>query len=158
MLGHPYVMSVLVPCPGCARHVRASESACPFCAAALPTDLASHAVPPANRRLTRGAAFTFAATVVVGSAVACGGTVDQGGGSTMYGLPNIEDAGWQDGGQPIPAYGAAYVDSGSNDDGGILPMYGAAFPPDAGDAGGGGALDGGTAALYGMPPPPPEPK
>ncbi|MEO8875485.1 MAG: hypothetical protein ABI461_07860 [Polyangiaceae bacterium] len=130
-------MSVLVPCPGCARHVRASESACPFCSADLPNDLASRAVPAATRRMSRGAVFTFAATVVVGSVVACGGdiVVDQGGGQTMYGLANIEDSGAYDSGQPMPPYGIAYVDSGEDDGGGILPMYGAAYPDDAGDGG-----------------------
>jgi hypothetical protein len=27
--------TTLIPCPACSRHVRASDAACPFCAAAL---------------------------------------------------------------------------------------------------------------------------
>ena len=32
----------LAPCPGCARHVRASERRCPFCRAALPAGFGAH--------------------------------------------------------------------------------------------------------------------
>ncbi len=31
----------LVPCPGCRRHLKADETACPFCRAALPKALAA---------------------------------------------------------------------------------------------------------------------
>ncbi len=59
-------MSDLAPCPACRRHVRVDESACPFCASALP------AVPPrvlTPGRLTRAAVFAGA---IAGTA-ACGG-------------------------------------------------------------------------------------
>lgn len=144
--------STLVPCPSCARHVLASETNCPFCSAALPTDLASRAVPPAGRRLNRAAAFVFGASLAVAG---CSGEVDGGGttgGSSSGG--NGQDAG---------------TDSGPDDGGGVMPLYGDPPPQDAGpdvtDDGGGSALygvpppidagDGGGAPLYGAPPPNP---
>jgi hypothetical protein len=149
-------MNPLVPCPTCDRHVRASETACPFCDSALPTDLASRAVPPANRRLNRAAAFTFAASLAVVSAsvstAACGGVVegpdDHGGGQAMYGIARVDDGGAViDDGGTAALYGLAYVDSGAPEDGGgILPMYGAANP-DAGEP----PDDGGIVAAYGLP-------
>lgn len=53
----------LVPCPSCARHVRASEQACPFCRSALPAGLGARAVPNTTQRLSRAAVFTFAASL-----------------------------------------------------------------------------------------------
>lgn len=64
-------MSALVPCTSCSRHVRAVETACPFCGGNLPADLASRAVPSTTRRLDRLATFTFAVGLTV---AACGGT------------------------------------------------------------------------------------
>ncbi len=150
-------MNVLVPCPSCARHVRASESACPFCASALPTDLARHAVPPATRRMNRAAAFTFAATLAVSagaiSTSACGGTVEQGpddhgGGQAMYGTARADDGGATiDDGGTAAMYGLAYVDSGAPEDAGQpTPAYGLPFPEDAGPPD-----DGGLVAAYGLP-------
>jgi len=57
----------MTPCPGCSRHVRDGELACPFCASAL--------APPRPRapvvgRVTRAAVFSAAL-------VACGGKKDE---------------------------------------------------------------------------------
>jgi hypothetical protein len=53
----------LLPCPGCARHARASEPACPFCGAAL---VFSHRKQsPKLRRLGRAAAWAFGASLSV---------------------------------------------------------------------------------------------
>ncbi|MEO8875487.1 MAG: hypothetical protein ABI461_07870 [Polyangiaceae bacterium] len=107
-------MSVLVPCPGCARHVRASESACPFCSAELPTDLASRAVPAAGRRLSRAAAFTFATTLAVAGAAGTEACTS----CTLYGAPPI-DIGTEDGGGDgghASLYGIAPNDSGIDHD------------------------------------------
>lgn len=60
-------MSDLRPCPECRRHVRADESACPFCAAAL--EPAAPAALPVGR-LTRAAVFTAG---VVAAGAGCGG-------------------------------------------------------------------------------------
>jgi hypothetical protein len=75
-----FAMMTLVPCPSCARHVRAGEGACPFCSSALPVDLAARAVPAATRRLSRVAAFGFAAAVAaLGTASTTGCAADSDG-------------------------------------------------------------------------------
>lgn len=140
-------MSPLVPCPSCARHVRSSESACPFCSAQLPSRLASRAVPSTSRRLDRLAAFTFATTVAV---VGCSGTTetptveeDIGAVQPMYGKPPDYDAGPKDAGKR---------DSGARDSGRDARPDGAV---DAGPADAGPCEvrdDGGVMALYGLPP------
>lgn len=68
-------MSALVPCTACSRHVRATESACPFCHHDLPANLASRAIPSPTRRLDRLATFTFAVGLTV---AACGGVSGDG--------------------------------------------------------------------------------
>ena len=119
----------LAPCPSCARHVRATETACPFCARSLPRGLAARVPPAADVRLTRLAAFTFAASVAVGAGavvVACsgqtddGGERDSGGVAPMYGEP------------PSDAAGGDGSDA-ARDTGGIAPMYGE--PADSGGIG-----------------------
>lgn len=61
-------MSALLPCPSCARHVRATSSSCPFCHCALtPVD-----VPVATTggaRVSRAMLFAFGATLIAGSAL-----------------------------------------------------------------------------------------
>ncbi len=65
-------MNRLEPCPGCSRHVRWEESACPFCQQPLAlAQLPPRAAP--SRRLGRAATFAFGASVVGATAlVACG--------------------------------------------------------------------------------------
>lgn len=123
-------MSPLVPCPSCARHVRAAESACPFCATSLPSDLAARAVPPAPRRLERLAAFTFAATV---AATACGGKSETPGEESVDGGTSSSSS------SSSSSSGSSGASSGSS---GVAPPYG--LPPEDG---------GGPAALYGAPAP-----
>jgi hypothetical protein len=80
------------PCPRCKRHLRAGESACPFCGAPLPADFcpAPRAVAPVT------GPFARAAILFVGAATtACGG-------------PSGEPI-------PLPYYGPAVVDSGSEE-------------------------------------------
>src|SRR5689334_224888 len=105
----------LVACPTCSRHVRTTETACPFCAAALPrTHVARKSAP---RRLDRAAAFFFGASVTLG---ACTGEVtDEKGASGMH------DGGPEDDGSVSAHYGLPPpVDAGTDDDGGELAMYG----------------------------------
>ena len=96
----------LLPCPSCARHVRAFEAACPFCAAALP------AFPPAapvaratGKRLSRAALFALGASAA--AIAACSS-------QAIYGAPTSQvdggDAGY-DGDMPRPLYGGAPVDA-----------------------------------------------
>lgn len=56
-------MSALNPCPSCNRHVRAEETACPFCAAALPSraSLPERVLP--RGRLSRAALIAAGATL-----------------------------------------------------------------------------------------------
>lgn len=96
-------MSALVPCLACARHIRTSEHACPFCGAEAP-ESAQAAAPvfgQTGRRLSRAA-------LVLGSVAvaACGkdltpsepsrpdattepARLDAGGMLLMYGAPPI---------------------------------------------------------------------
>jgi hypothetical protein len=138
----------LLPCPSCARHVRRSESACPFCgnALALEPEAALSVVP----RLGRAALFTFGAALATS---ACTGT---GAPVPLYGAPSI-DSGAADAAPPIDAgndatvlamYGGPPIDAGSPG-----PLYGAP----ALDSGGISDHDtGGASSDYGAPPPPPE--
>lgn len=144
-------MSSLLPCPSCARHVRQTESGCPFCGAALALDEVP-ARPMPTQRLGRAATFAFGAAIAT-SVAACGGGSNPGNDSgiapaygapadtgvqadtgndagmlAMYGGPP-QDAG-TDVGSPGPLYGAPPQDAGS-DAGGPAPAYGAVPAPDA---------------------------
>lgn len=117
-------MSSLLPCPSCARHVRRSETGCPFCGARLSLGALPERAMPAQR-LGRAALLAFGTTVAT-VAAGCG----------QANVP-IGDAG-NDGGA-VPIYGAPDVgpaaDAGS--DAGLLAMYGGPPPSDAGDDAGG---------------------
>ena len=162
----------LVPCPSCARHVRASERACPFCRSVLSSTLASKAIPGATQRLSRAAAFTFAATLAAtgcsddpapaadaavldtGSATDTGPSTDRGtdtGSATDTGFPTDDGGVAPLYGLPAPDSGTA-TDTGPTDDGGVAPLYGLPAP-DSGtgqDAG----EDGSIGVRYGSPPRP----
>lgn len=149
----------LVACPGCSRHVRATEMRCPFCAAALPGDLGERAAPSVPSRLSRAAAFAFGASLAIagcatdvttgdaagstsgGEGGAGPGPGDEGGGQAVYGAPAPEDAGVEE--------DAGLLDAGPDDDGGDVDLYGAPPPPDAGPSD-----DGGFQGMYGGAPPP----
>lgn len=108
-------MAALVTCPSCARHVRSSETACPFCSVALP-ERASDAAPasPFTGRLTR-AALVFAGAAAV---AACGKTADRGElAVSAYGGPPIilPEAG------PTTSPSAETHDAGAPKDSGAAP-------------------------------------
>ena len=65
---------MLRPCPTCERHVRDSETACPFCDAALPAHVSMTA---ATRRLGRAAAFVTGAALVAGAVAGTSGCGDK---------------------------------------------------------------------------------
>ena len=177
-------MNDLVPCPDCSRHVRRSETACPFCGTAF-SDVVAQA--PARRmptvRLGRAALFTFAAASI--GAAACGG--DDGapgpgtggtagasgksnlGGSganvmALYGAPAAGAVGAGGmGGSAMALYGApaAGAGAGTNAGGGVMALYG--LPAFGGRSGDGGAATAGTPGIgggpvpaYGVPAPPPK--
>ncbi|MBL8604701.1 MAG: hypothetical protein JNK72_22435 [Myxococcales bacterium] len=157
-------MKSLVPCPSCGRHVRVSEAACPFCATALPTDLAARAIPSSSGRLKRAAAFAFTATLTLAGcsddptpAADSGAVVDAGGSDAGSQTTDsgVRDAGPGDDGGAMALYGGPPVDAGSadagpRDDGGAMALYGGP-PVDAGPSDAGPDDDGGSAALYGAP-------
>lgn len=141
-------MSQLLPCPSCSRHVRQTETGCPFCGAAVAlAEVPARPVPA--RRLGRAATFAFGAAIAT-SVSACGSTTTPGedsGIAPAYGAPAdsgmVEDSGLvamyggppvdagNDTGGPGPLYGAPAFDAGS-DAGGPAPAYGAVPAPDAG--------------------------
>lgn len=131
----------LLTCPGCARHVRRTETSCPFCHVAL--DLSAVPERPVPRtRLARGAAFAFGAALTTqltgcpgGSSADDAGRADvpedvrDFGDTAVYGGPDV----------PVELDAPAPVDA---PDGGVAPLYGGApdapAENDAGfDAGGG---------------------
>src|SRR5580658_2561143 len=67
----------LLACPSCARHVRVSESACPFCATSLPASFgAGAAAKPPPARLSRGELYAFGTAAALAVA-ACGQMVGE---------------------------------------------------------------------------------
>lgn len=149
----------LVPCPSCKRHVFASdESTCPFCAAALPLDLAKRAAPSTTKRLSRGETFTFndAALGAVAGGVSLnqfgpaqgneplGGNIgtglghgdwshfggDPGSSFSMYGAPAPGIGGTDFGPQPNEPHFLEPSPFNPNEDpGGGAAMYGAPADP-----------------------------
>jgi len=153
----------LVPCPSCARHVKSSEAACPFCSATLSGLTVSRML--VRRRLERLAAFTFAATIAVTGCAAVGDDdsekteQDLGGVHAMYGMPPPPPP--LDAGHPSTD-GSSATDAGPPceaiddvDNGGFAAMYG--MPPVhpcpvVEDAGAPAHDAGGFHTKYGMPP------
>lgn len=164
-------MNQLVPCPECSRHVRKSESACPFCGKALSL---AHLPPPLvpRRRLGRAATFAFGAGVVGATAlIACSDDDDPGAPVPVYGAPaaGMANGGSAAAGSPSGGTAAAGTPNGGSaaagtpnggspaagGSGGMTAISGA--PSEAGAGGEGGALPsdgaGGEArAVYGGPP------
>jgi hypothetical protein len=142
-------MDRLEPCPSCQRHVRISESRCPFCAANVEAlgALAAREMP--TKRLGRAALFAFgvSAAAAAGNTVACtdepdpdsNENIDESTGAGKdAGVRN--DAGASAGGAGTSDAGAS-ADAGSNggstrfDAGSVVALYGLALP--GGDAAGG---------------------
>src|SRR5580698_7233742 len=69
-------MTHLAACPGCARHVRLTESTCPFCRAALPATFREARLParPAVR-LSRAVLYALGVGTISVTSTACGGRV-----------------------------------------------------------------------------------
>jgi hypothetical protein len=112
-------MPIFVPCPACARHIATTEKACPFCASLVAEDLASRAVPSANKRLSRQALFAFAATALAANGLAvssCSGSVH-----SSYGFPGCDDCGAQ-------TFGDAGAGFAEEDSAGSFDAY---FPDDS---------------------------
>jgi hypothetical protein len=118
-------MVALRPCPGCARHARVSEPACPFCGARLGEAFRTFVPPRApTTRLTRAALAALGAGGVV---VACGSgsvtreePVDGGGALSMP----------EDGGSTPDSSAASASDASTDADAGATGFFYAA--PEAG--------------------------
>ncbi|MFN7696980.1 MAG: hypothetical protein ACK6CU_19950 [Deltaproteobacteria bacterium] len=148
----------LRPCSSCARHIRATENACPFCHAVLEPSPTT-ATGPSVGRLGRAALFAFgAAATTAALATATEGcsspttpadasaAIDSGGPGPLYGGP--PDTGATDAGATETDAGttdAGTADAGTADAG--------TADPDAGGPGPlyGGPPDGGVAPPYGAP-------
>jgi hypothetical protein len=157
-------MNHLVPCPECSRHVRVTETECPFCA--LPLDLASTPEPRLPQsRLGRAATFAFGATLASATVLAaCGGEAETTGtgGITVappYGVSPPPPAAAGSGGAGSGGAGSGGASDGGGGSGGIgvlygggpVPMYGGSPVPEPDEGGAAGATFNGG-ALYGGPP------
>ena len=125
-------------CSTCARHIRVSEEACPFCGSTLEESFRAAPPPQApGARLTRAALFALG-TGAVALSPACSSSSSAPAPSDDAGPSHgVLDSGIQ------PAYG------GPTFEGGIQPVYGApaedAAPPP------GNAIDSGAQPAYGAP-------
>lgn len=98
----------LIPCPACARHVKAGAN-CPFCNAIVPAPAEPTTI---NARLHRAAMIGLGAAVALSAA--CSPNV-----APAYGAPADtgmqSEASTEDSGGPAPAYGApAPTDAGAD--------------------------------------------
>lgn len=150
-------MAQLIPCPACQRHVRKTESVCPFCEAAVSLAHLPGPILP-SRRLGRAATFAFGATLVGVTSLAACSDDDSGPGTAMYGGPPAAGAG----GEAFEQGGAGAIGGAdAQPEGGLTAVYGS--PPGGGaggadqEVGGNGgqvavAGEGGAYAVYGGPP------
>jgi hypothetical protein len=157
-------LSQLIPCPGCNRHVRQSESSCPFCSSALSLgDVPAAELP--RTRLGRAATFAFGASLAL---AACGGDSETGkeGGGGAPAAGSAAKGGESSGGSIMggthtvtPVYGAPAAGTGNDNASGSAgqatggsgtagPVYGA--PPFAGTDNGSGGTPG--VPIYGAAP------
>lgn len=146
-------MSLLTPCPECRRHVRKTETQCPFCGEAV--SLANVPAPVLPRkRLGRAATFAFGASVIgATSLVACSGDDDDTGGVVpVYGAPaggtSTGGSNNADAGAGTAVYGAPAAGSGNDEPGG----NGGAGGEGGAQTEGGNGGDVSAAPLYGGPP------
>lgn len=134
-------MTKLAPCPGCSRHVRVSEAACPFCARALlAPPSAAAAPPPARLRMSRTALFAVGATMV--GVAACSDESPPNKMDAASDVSSPADAAASDvaGNEVADTAGEARdartdvdasVTDAPPDFGGGVPIYSAVFPPSA---------------------------
>lgn len=144
-------MSQLAPCPHCHRHLRITETVCPFCGGQVADSLESKARRPISTfGLSRAGILALGATMAVASGAlleGCGDEPDDEDDSNnavpIYGAPVQSDAGVSDSGVPhdagtvAPIYGAPLQPKDAGP-GTVVPVYGAPLQPrDAGplDAG-----------------------
>lgn len=99
-------MSRLAVCPGCARHVRVTEVACPFCGLAF--DAAFARTPSPRRpvgRLSRAALFAIGSAAAVTAIDCSSSSTDQS---------TFEPDDTFDGASQASLYGGPAIDSGAS--------------------------------------------
>lgn len=106
------------PCPACDRHVKTSDTSCPFCATALPDGFDAFAYPTTNKRMSRAAIAAFGAISASLALTACGASTspsDSGIGNDATSPQDIQDV------RNSPEVSVAAY--------GLPPMDGAVAPP-----------------------------
>jgi hypothetical protein len=147
----------LLPCPTCSRHIRVSESSCPFCATSVPARFENGRLPVAvPRRLSRAALFALGGLAI--APVACAGETEDDADSNASGGQGATGGSGGDGATAgsggdgatagsggdtnVPVYGAPVATGGDTG----APVYGAPFNPaggaDPNGTGGEGGLGG----------------
>jgi len=151
----------LSPCPSCARHVRLSEPACPFCGGELPRAFREQtATSSPAKRLNRAALHALRMSAIPLTVAACGGSVavtgdggegdsaatqdgagSSGAGSSGAGSSGAaSSSGGSSGGTTSGGSGGAGYDGST-----VVAAYGGFIPVDAGVTGssssGGGETD-----------------
>ncbi|MBL8679642.1 MAG: hypothetical protein JNK05_10780 [Myxococcales bacterium] len=109
-------MTPLVECPGCARHIRAHESQCPFCATVTRARPPSHASAAASALLVAAMGVASAGCSVMCEAVSVPGVCAE------RNRPNINGPISRNHAAPEPVYGGPPVM--------VAAAYGAAPPPE----------------------------
>ena len=124
----------LHPCPSCDRHVRVTESACPFCDAPLPRRPRAQSIVPAGR-LGSLAVLTFRAAAIGAALNACGGEASDDDGAAgaagkqhagmggSAGTPGDDLGGANNGARAGANHGGAPSFAGAPTDGGITSVY-----------------------------------
>ena len=144
-------MRQLVPCPQCARHVRASEAVCPFCGDASPR------APKSVRSVARSRTLIFGAALASTTVAGClshtrNDPENDAGTDAAVTAPDarpgaVSDVGSDANENIFPPYGTPPIDAFEEDAGTSNADYGGPpFPEDdAGeDVGGPGLLYGGA--------------
>ena len=109
----------LVACPTCSRHVRLSESACPFCAAALPAGLVAAPLGPRRPYVGKGAT----ALALTLAALGCAGKTEESPADAAVDAMT-KDTGVSDSGTDTGVLDTG-TDTGADvmDTGGPVPIY-----------------------------------
>jgi hypothetical protein len=132
----------LHPCPSCAQHLRATETVCPFCAAALPSGFGVCAQPNAarGRPVSRAALLFVGATAAAG----CGGTTQESTFAADGGSHDaaMDSAGDEDTGLPVALYGPGPIQDGGFPRPDASQDAAKDAPSESGDEGGGVILYG----------------
>jgi hypothetical protein len=107
----------LRPCPSCTRHIRASETSCPFCSSAIEKEAPRPAVAMPRKRL--GRAGLLALGTLAGVACEAEDMI-----TPVYGAPSFMDAGSNVQDAKADTKAVTNPDAAMN-----APVYGAPAPP-----------------------------